>query len=164
MALSSWDDLSRLKRRQQASFSPGFKYYSIARAFNRKGGSEPSFTVGGNHVDSSRSPSRFERLKALAPLTPPIPIVIALIHPRFIHVHPLRQWDSCQLSYKHSPFVFIPLEVAISLFFRVQPMRAKARDIVRLLISPCHSCAISLCVLSPCFWAKTRNSSQSLTR
>jgi len=48
-----------------------------------------------NHVDPSRSPSRLERLKPLTSLTPPIAIVVTLIHPRFVYVHSLRQWDSC---------------------------------------------------------------------
>jgi hypothetical protein len=55
----------------------------------------------------------------------------------------------CQLLSKELPFHLIPLEVAVGLFFRVNPIFFNAREIVRSLMSPSQSCAISTWVFSP---------------
>jgi hypothetical protein len=64
----------------------------------------------------------------------------------------------CQLLSKELPFHLIPLEVAVGLFFRVNPIFFNAREIVRSalrssaslsLMSPSQSCAISTWFFSP---------------
>ncbi len=80
----------------------------------------------------------------------------------FIHINNCFIVMCCQLLSEELPFHLIPLEVAVGLFFRVNPIFFSAREIVRSLISPCHSCAISTWVLSPWVKAFARNCSQSV--
>lgn len=65
---------------------PGFKDHSITGTVYRKSSAQVSFTVSGNHVDSSTSPPRSECLKSRSPFTPAVAIIRSvrpcLIHPR----------------------------------------------------------------------------------
>jgi len=101
-------------------------------------------------------------MKPLPLFVPTIIILVSIIHARFINIDNLSPGNGGQFGYKSLPLDFIPLPVAVGLFFRVKPIFLKAREIVRELISPSQSEAISTWVLSPWVKAFSRNFSQSL--
>ena len=97
-------------------------------------------------------------MKPLPSFIPAITVVFPIVHARFVHINNPFIRITSQLLYENLPFRLIPFEVAVGLFFRVNPILFNAREIVRSalrsnaslsLISPCHSCAISTWVLSP---------------
>jgi len=101
---------------------------------------------------SLSSPSRPLRLKSLAPFTPPIAIVVALIHSRFIHVHSLEWWESYYLSHESGLFASRSRNRGIFFFSTERHVRQRTRD-VRSLISPLPEVAPSLlCVCRRRFW------------
>ena len=90
-------------------------------------------------------------MKALPLFVPIIIILVSIIPARFIYIDNLSRRNGGPGGYKSLPFDFIPLLVAVGLFFRVKPIFFKAREIVReaklsrreSLISPSQSEAIS---------------------
>ena len=82
-------------------------------------------------------------MKPLPLFVPTIIILVSIIHARFINIDNLSRRNGGPGGYKSLPLDFIGLPVAVGLFFRVKPIFLKAREIVRELISPSQSEAIS---------------------
>ncbi len=135
--------LPRLQHGHQAGFHPGFKHHPITSPFNRERSQEVLSAPCRNHVDSSCSASSFECMEAFSARIPPVAILVSVVHACLIDVHPLCYRNCCQLFYEGLSVRFIPFLVAIRLFFRVKPILCKAREIVRALICPSQSSAIS---------------------
>jgi hypothetical protein len=94
-------------------------------------------------IFTRRKPSSWlQCLKPLSSLLRAITAVFPIVHARFIHINNHFIHLVSQLLYEGLPFRLIPFKVAVSLFFRVNSILFNAREIVRELISPCHSCAI----------------------
>jgi hypothetical protein len=94
-------------------------------------------------IFTQRKPSSWlQCIKPLSSLIRAIPVVFPIVHARFIHINNHFIHLVSQLFYEGLPFRLIRIEVAVSLFFRVNSIFFNAREIVRELISPCHSCAI----------------------
>jgi hypothetical protein len=79
---------------------------------------------------------------------PAISVVFPIVHARFIHINNRFIRPQSLLLYEALPFRLIPFEVAVGLFFRVNPIFLRAREIVRSalrssaslsLMSPSHS-------------------------
>jgi hypothetical protein len=102
-----------------------------------------ALTQCGNHVDSTLSPPTLEGMEALSPLIPPIGVIVAVIHACFIDIDNRLLCFGGQLLDEFLPFGFIAFAVAVGLFFRVKPIFFNAREMVRALMSPSHSAAIS---------------------
>jgi hypothetical protein len=58
-------------------------------------------------------------------------IVFSVVHAGFIHINNRFIRAVSQLLYERLPFRLIPFEVAVGLFFRVNPIFFNAREIVR---------------------------------
>jgi hypothetical protein len=82
-------------------------------------------------------------MKPLPLFVPTIIILVSIIHARFINIDNLSRGNGGPGGYKSLRLDFIPPTVAVGLFFRVKPIFLKAREIVRELISPSQSEAIS---------------------
>jgi hypothetical protein len=90
-------------------------------------------------------------MKALPMFVPTIIILVSIIDARFINIDNLSRRNGGSGGYKSLPFDFIPLPVAVGLFFEHKPIFLKAREIVReaklsrreSLIFPSQSEAIS---------------------
>jgi hypothetical protein len=94
-------------------------------------------------IFTQRKPSSWlQCIKPLSSLIRAIPVVFPIVHARFIHINNDFIHLVSQLFYEGLPFRLIPIKVAVSLFFRLNSIFFNAREIVRELISPCHSCAI----------------------
>jgi hypothetical protein len=82
-------------------------------------------------------------LEAFPPRAPTVSIIFGIINTGLIKIDPLRFVERGQLSQERLAFGCIPFLVGIGLFFRVNPMRLRARPMVSSLISSGQSWAIS---------------------
>jgi len=133
----------------QTSFQPNLEYSPITGSNDRKRSHHLLLTKGCNHIYSPLSSSGLQGMKPLSSWVPAITVVFPIVHARFVHINNRFIRITSQLLYEPLPFRLIPFEVAVGLFFRVNPIFFRAREIVRSLMSSCHSCAISTWVLSP---------------
>lgn len=126
-----YDPVARAQFWNQTGLQPGFKDGTVTGSFNRKRRDKLMPPIPGDHVDSPTASPGFKVIAPLACRGIAVSIGIALIHSRLIDVDPMRRLGVRYLSYERLSLLLIALTVAIGLFFRVQLMTPKAREIVR---------------------------------
>ena len=136
------------EHRNSARLEPGFKDRAIAGPLNRNGGDQLSPPITRHPVDASLTLAGFEGVDPLPGRGIAVAIIVPFIHSRRVDIDSIRGAWIADLALEVSAFGFIPLAVAVGLFFRVNPIFCKALDIVRWLMGVGQSAAISAWVLS----------------